>query len=161
MDRITQSLQAFLKSAKIQYQTLYNSDTGNKTGNPTSTSFHVRNSKDPRQSADIVIDIFPKDSQFFLSSHPKVVMLGEGNKIKALESRWNAIGMLTRISVSEEMGIIENDRFCFQLMLRGISDQNGLSKYVWQRYFDILKRDTFEAWNKMDALYMSEDFYSF
>lgn len=39
MDRITQSLQAYLKSAKIKYQTLFNSDTGNKNGNPTSTSF--------------------------------------------------------------------------------------------------------------------------
>lgn len=47
MDRITQSLQAYLKSAKIQYQPLYNSNTGNKKGNPTSTSFHIKNSEDP------------------------------------------------------------------------------------------------------------------
>ena len=88
MDRITQSLQTYLKSAKIQYQTLFNSDRGNKTGNPTSTSFHVRDSEDPGQITDIVIDIFPKDSQFFLSAHPRVVIDGEGkNRIKALETK--------------------------------------------------------------------------
>lgn len=64
MDSITQSLQAYLKSARIKYQTLFNSDTGNKTGNPTSTSFHVKNSENPSQVVDIVIDVFPKIVNF-------------------------------------------------------------------------------------------------
>ena len=153
MDRITQSLQAYLKSAKIHYQTLFNSDTGNKKGNPTSTSFHVKNSADPSQVADIVIDIFPKDSQFFLSAHPRIVIDGEEiGKIKALETKWNACGLFTRIRVSEEMGVVEDDRYCFSLMVQGISDPNGPSKYVWKRYIEILKSDTFQAWNKIVAL---------
>ena len=153
MDRITQSLQAYLKSAKIHYQTLFNSDTGNKKGNPTSTSFHVKNSAEPSQVADIVIDIFPKDSQLFLSAHPRVVIDGEGMaKIKSLENKWNACGLFTRIRVSEEMGVVEDDRYCFSLRLQGISDINGSSKYVWKRYIEILKRDTFEAWDKIAAL---------
>ena len=153
MDRITQSLQTYLKSANIRYQTLFNSDTGNKNGNPTSTSFHVKNSADPSQVADIVIDIFPKESQFFLSAHPRVVFEGEvADKIKALEIKWNACGLFTRISVSKEMGVVEDDRYCFSLRLQGISDLNGSSKYVWKRYIEILKRDTFEAWDKIAAL---------
>ena len=153
MDRITQSLQAYLKSAKIHYQTLFNSDTGNKKGNPTSTSFHVKNSADPSQVADIVIDIFPKDSQFFLSAHPRVVIGDEGmDSIKTLEIKWNACGLFTRIRVSEEMGVVEDDRYCFSLILQGISDPNGPSKYVWKRYIEMLKNDTFEAWNKLVAL---------
>ena len=153
MDRITQSLQTYLKSANIRYQTLFNSDTGNKNGNPTSTSFHVKNSADPRQVADIVIDIFPKESQFFLSAHPRVVFEGEvADKIKALELKWNACGLFTRISVSKEMGVVEDDRYCFSLRLQGISDLNGSSKYVWKRYIEILKRDTFDAWDKIAAL---------
>ena len=153
MDRITQSLQTYLKSANIRYQTLFNSDTGNKNGNPTSTSFHVKNSADPSQVADIVIDIFPKESQFFLSAHPRVVFEGEvADKIKALELKWNACGLFTRISVSKEMGVVEDDRYCFSLRLQGISDLNGSSKYVWKRYIEILKRDTFDAWDKIAAL---------
>ena len=153
MDRISQSLQTYLKSANIRYQTLFNSDTGNKNGNPTSTSFHVKNSADPSQVADIVIDIFPKESQFFLSAHPRVVFEGEvADKIKALENKWNACGLFTRISVSKEMGVVEDDRYCFSLRLQGISDLNGSSKYVWKRYIEILKRDTFEAWDKIAAL---------
>ena len=153
MDRITQSLQTYLKSANIRYQTLFNSDTGNKNGNPTSTSFHVKNSADPSQVADIVIDIFPKDSQFFLSAHPRVVILSEGmDKIKGLENKWNVCGLFTRISVSEEMGVTEDDRYCFSLRLQGISDLNGPSRYVWKRYIEILKSDTFQAWNKIVAL---------
>lgn len=153
MDRITQSLQAYLKSAKIHYQTLFNSDTGNKNGNPTSTSFHVKNSAAPSQVADIVIDIFPKDSQFFLSAHPRVVIDGEEiGKIKALETKWNACGLFTRINISKEMGVVEDDRYCFSLMVQSISDPNGPSKYVWKRYIEILKRDTFEAWDKIAAL---------
>lgn len=153
MDRITHSLQAYLKSARIKYQTLFNSDTGNKIGNPTSTSFHIKNSEDPGQVADIVIDIFPKECQFFLSAHPRVVIDGEGmDKIKALEIKWNACGLFTRISVSTEMGVVEADHYCFSLMLQGISDLNGSSKYIWKRYIEILKSDTFEAWNKIAAL---------
>ena len=152
MDIITQSLQAYLKSAKIHYQILFNSDTGNKNGNPTSTSFHVKNSADPIQVADIVIDIFPKESQFFLSAHPRVVFEGEvADKIKALEIKWNACGLFTRISVSKEMGVVEDDRYCFSLRLQGISDPNGTSKYVWKRYIEMLKNDIFEAWNKLVA----------
>ena len=153
MDRITQSLQTYLKSAKIRYQTLFNYDTGNKTGNPTSTCFHVKNSEDPGQITDIVIDIFPKDSQFFLSAHPRVVIDGEGkNRIKALEIKWNACGLFTRIRVSEEMGVVEDDLYCFSLILQGISEPNGPSKYVWKRYIEMLKNDTSEAWNKVVAL---------
>lgn len=153
MDRITQSLQTYLKSANIRYQALFNSDIGNKNGNPTSTSFHVKNSAAPSQVADIVIDIFPKDSQFFLSAHPRVVFDGIGmDKIKALETKWNACGLFTRINISEEMGVVEDDRYCFSLMVQGISDPNGPSKYVWKRYIEILKSDTFQAWNKIVTL---------
>ena len=153
MDRITQSLQTYLKSANIRYQTLFNSDTGNKNGHPTSTSFHVKNSADPSQVADIVIDIFPKDSQIFLSAHPRVVIWGEGiDKIKGLENKWNVCGLFTRISVSEEMGVVEDDHHCFSLRIQGISDPNGPSKYVWKRYIEMLKNDTFEAWDKIVAL---------
>lgn len=52
------------------------------------------------------------------------------DKIKALEIKWNACGLFTRISVSEEMGVVEDDRYCLQLILQGISDRNGLSNYV-------------------------------
>ena len=153
MDRITRSLHAYLKSAKIHYQTLFNSDTGNKNGNPTSTSFHVENLDDPGQFADIVIDIFPNNSQFFLSAHPRIIIDGEGmDKIKALETKWNACGLFTRIRVSEEMGVVEDNRYCFSLILQGISDPNGVSKYVWKRYIEMLKSDTFEAWNKIATL---------
>ena len=157
MDRITQSLQAYLKSAKIKFQTIFNSDTGNKNGNPTSTSFHVKNSAAPRQVADIVIDIFPRDSQIFLSAHPRIVIDSEEiGKIKALEIKWNACGLFTRIRVLEEMGVVEDDRYCFSLMIQGISDPNGPSKYVWKRYIEILKSDTFQAWNKIVALSRSK-----
>ena len=158
MDKITQSLQKYLKSAQIRYQTLFNSETGNKTGNPTSTSFHIKNSADTSQVADIVIDIFPRDSQIFLSAHPREVIYGEErDKIKAFESKWNACGLFTRISVSEEMGVFENNRYCFSLMVQGISDPNGPSKYVWRRYIELLKSDTFEAWDKIVALSMPKD----
>ena len=153
MDRITQSLQTYLKYANIRYQTLFNSDTGNKNGNPTSTSFHVKNSADTSQVADIVIIIFPKDSQFFLSAHPIVVILSEGmDKIKAMENKWNVCGLFTRICVSEETGVVENDRCCFSVILQGINDSNGPSKYFWKRNIEILKSDTFEAWDTIAAL---------
>lgn len=45
MDRITQSLQAYLKSAKIKYQTLFNSDTGNKMVIPLQQVFMLGTQK--------------------------------------------------------------------------------------------------------------------
>lgn len=74
------------------------------------------------------------------------------DKIKALEIKWNACGLFTRINVSEEMGVVDDDSYCFSLILQGISDLNGLSKYIWKRYIEILKNDTFEAWDKIAAL---------
>ena len=50
------------------------------------------------------------------------------------------------------MGVVEDDRYCFSLILQGISDPNGPSKYVWKRYVEMLKNDSFEAWNKIAAL---------
>ena len=49
------------------------------------------------------------------------------------------------------MGLLEDDRYCFSLRLQGIGDPNGTSKYVWKRYIEMLKNDTFEAWNKLVA----------
>lgn len=139
-------------------KTLYNSNTGNKKGNPTLKSFHIKNSEDPNQVADVIIDVFPKNSQIFFSAHPRGVIDSEGmDKIKALEIKWNACGLFTRISVSEEMGVVEDDRYCFQLILQGISERNGLSNYVWKRYIEILKSDTFEAWDKIATLSISDE----
>lgn len=98
------------------------------------------------------------NSQIFLSVHPRAVIDSEGmDKIKALEIKWNACGLFTRISVSEEMGVVEDDRYCFQLILQGISDRNGQSNYVWNRYIEILKSDTFGAWDKIATLSISDE----
>ena len=95
----------------------------------------------------------PRDSQIFLSAHPRIVIDGEEiGKIKALETKWNACGLFTRINISEEMGVVEDDRYYFSLVVQGISDPNGPSKYVWKRYIEILKSDTFQAWNKIVTL---------
>ena len=79
------------------------------------------------------------------------------DKIKAMENKWNVCGLFTRISVSEEIGVTEDERYCFSLRFQGISDLNGPSRYVWKRYIEILKSDTFEAWNKIAALSFAED----
>ncbi|MBD5182329.1 MAG: hypothetical protein HDS99_00865 [Bacteroidales bacterium] len=153
MDRITQSLQTFLKSSKTQYQTVFNSGTENKKSPPTATSFLVKNPKDPNQAADITIYIFPKNSIFILTSQPIAFIDGKGiDKIKELKIKWNMNELFSRISV---LGMDDEEDGCyrFSLTLYGVSDPDGSSKYVWMRYIEMLKSETFDAWKAIAALY--------
>ncbi len=152
MDRITQSLQAYLKSAKIQYQTLFNSDTGNKNGNPTSTSFHVKNSEDPNRVADIVIDVYPEDGSFNIEAFPRYVFTDKYlEKVRTLENKWNRTGMFTSLIVEEEEGVVEPDCYCFHILIRGFSDPSGMTEYLWSRYLKEAEDGTWLAWNKIVA----------
>ena len=63
MDRITQSLQAYLKSAKIKYQTLFNSDT---QGGKTKTEVRLAN-ESVWLPADQMAELFQRDKNQYLS----------------------------------------------------------------------------------------------
>ena len=142
MDSITKSLKEFLDSVNISHTTMYNTDCGNKIGNPTSTCFICECENDSEREMSVVIDIYPDDQMFFLSVHPHVI-IEEGNiaQMQALEMKWNKSGFMSTLVTEEEKGVIQPNVYCFKLMVCGFCGENGLENSVWKRYIENIKQE--------------------
>ena len=146
MDKITQSLLSYLNSSTIPHRTLYNSDCGRKNGNPTSTCF-------TRRTMSIVIDIYPDDKVFYLSSHPYIMFNNVHlSKIRELETKWNRIGTKSTLIIDEDQGTAMPGRYSFKLSSYGFCGQNGIEKDIWKRYINNLVSATFEAKKLIDEI---------
>lgn len=153
MDGITQSLQRYLRSENLKFTTFFNSDTGLKSGNPTSTTFYLSNEDNDEQTIDVIIDIFPETNQFFLSAHPRFVIDSIFYKsLKDYERHWNDSGMHCRLSISEGHDTYETNHCCFSIAIQGLCDPVGLTDYVWERYIVLAEMETFSAWEEIDDL---------
>ena len=145
MYKITESLKKYLDSVGIPHQTLFNSDGGLDMGYPTSTCFYLENEDSHWPRISFIVDIFPKDSVFYISACP---MWRCDEKDMALlepfKAKWNRCGMRTSL-VFEERGITVLNAYCFYLGLFGICDSDGLGKNMWKRYFEIVVADTYTA----------------
>lgn len=158
MDEITQSLQRYLKSANLEFATLFNSDCGRKFGNPTSTTFHLTNKENDELTLDVIIDIFPESNQFFLTTHPRVVIDSEYREsLKAFEEHWNKSDRLTRLTTSKEYGINDLDQYCFQISTQGLCDPKGLTNYIWESYIALAETETFSVWEVIADFPSSDD----
>lgn len=145
MDRITESLQSYLKSAKIPYKTMFNGE-----GESTSTVIHIQNPNDKDEIIDIVIDVYPEDGHFSIDAYPRYVFTENHlEKVRSLENEWNRTGMFTSLIVEEEDGVEEPDCYCFHILIRGISDPSGMTKYLWERYLKEAEDSTWLAWEKI------------
>lgn len=152
MDRITQSLQSYLKSAKIPYRTMFNTEGGAVEGESTSTVIHIPNPDDDEQVIDMVIDVYPEDGNFNIEAFPRYVFTEQYlGKIRAFENKWNRMGMFTTIKVEEEDGVEELDCYCFHSLIRGLSEPSGMSEYLWSRYLKVAEENTWLAWDKIVA----------
>ena len=150
MDKITESLKKYLDSAGISHQTSFKSDGGLNMGYPTSTCFHR---EDLPQRMSIVVDIFPKENQFYITSSPMVVVSDRNiDKLRDFESKWNRSGMMTTLATKEEDGVLELDVYCFTLNLCGFCDNNGLEEMIWRKYLERVENETWEAWEKVSEI---------
>ena len=153
MDKITESLKKYLDAAGITHQTFFNSDGGLNMECPTSTCFHRGNERilGPRMS--IVVDIFPEENQFHITSCPMVVF-GDSNigELSDFESKWNRCSMMTSLVVKEAQGVTMLDSYCFTLFLSGFCDSNGLAETIWKKYIERIEYDTFLAWKKVGEI---------
>lgn len=152
MDRITQSLQAYLKSAEIPFKTMFNAECCAVKGESTSTVIHIQNSDDVEQTVDIVIDVYPEAGNFNIEAYPRYVFTKKYlKKVRTIENKWNRTGMFTSLIVEEEDGVEEPDCYCFHIVIRGICDPSGLSEYLWSRYLKEAGDSTWLAWKKIVA----------
>lgn len=142
MDSLTKSLRKYLDSVKISHTTMYNTDCGNKIGNPTSTCFICECGNNTDREVSIVIDIYPMDYMFFLSAYPNVIISRENiDKMHALEMKWNRSGFMSTLVIEEEKGVVMPDIYCFKLTTCGFSGENGLEDSVWKRYIDKIEQE--------------------
>lgn len=142
MDSITKSLREYLDSVQISHMTMYNTDCGKKTGNPTSTCFIYECVKNPVRKMSIVIDIYPEDQMFFLSAHPHVIFDDKNiDQLQAFETKWNRSGFMTSLVIEEERGVVMPDTYCFKLTACGFSGESGLEESVWKRYIEKIKQE--------------------
>lgn len=152
MDRITRSLQSYLKSSKIPYKTMFNAEGGAIEGEPTSTVIHIQNPDNHEEIIDIVIDVYPEDGNFNIEAFPRYVFTEQYlEKVRAIENKWNRTGMFTSLIVDEEEGVVEPDCYSFSTLIRGISDPSGMSEYLWSRYLKEAEDNTWLAWKKIVA----------
>ena len=150
MDKITESLKNYLDAAGIPHQTIFNSDGGLRGDYPTSTCFHR---EDLPQRMSIVVDIFPKQNEFYITSSPMVVLSG-GNmdKLRDFESKWNCCGMMTTLAIQEEYGVPEQDVYCFSLCLSGFCNSDGLEEMIWRKYLERVEKEAWDAWEKVSEI---------
>ena len=151
MDKITESLKNYLDAAGIPHQTIFNSKNSLNKEYPTSTCFHR---EDLPQRMSIVVDIFPEENKFYITSSPMVVLSG-GNmdRLRDFESKWNRCGMMTTLTIEEENGVLEPDVvYCFTLGLSGFCDSNGLEETIWRKYLERVENDTWSAWDKVSEI---------
>lgn len=142
MDSITKSLREYLDSVKISHTTMYNTDGGNKIGNPTSTCFICECENNAEREMSIVVDIYPMDCMFILSAYPSVIISNENiDRMHAFEIKWNRLGFMTSLMIEEERGVIMPDTYCFKLTACGYSGENGLEESVWKRYIEKIKQE--------------------
>lgn len=146
MDKITNSLQNYLKKRRIKSKSMFNADVEFRLEEQTSTVFHVTRKFD-KLKMSVVIDIYPKDKTVYLSAHPwDLFDNSRMDELKSLESKWNGIGMFTTLSIEEEKGVIEPDRYCFQLTAKFLADKEGLSFTLWDKYIKLLIKESLDAW---------------
>ena len=56
------------------------------------------------------------------------------------------------LTIEEENGVIEPDKYCFHLTGRIIVDNNGLSTHLWEKYIKNIIDDTLDAWAECDKI---------
>lgn len=152
MDLITRSLQNYLRSNLIKHKTIYNTDGCACMQEGTSTIFHVTRIIDEAKMS-IVADVYPQDNLIYISAHPWAVFNeNKLDKLKNFEQKWNKIGMFSTLTIEEENGVIEPDKYCFHLTGRIIVDNNGLSTHLWEKYIKNIIDDTLDAWAECDKI---------
>lgn len=142
MDQITKSLQNYLTKNRIRFKSMFNRRRDCRLDDQTSTVFHI-NSELDNVKMSIVIDIYPKDKMVYLSVHPWDVF--DNNKmdeLKVFVNKWNNNSMFSTLSIEEEKGVIEPDRFCFQLTGRLLAEKEGLSFKLWENYLKLIVKET-------------------
>ncbi|MDE5857135.1 MAG: hypothetical protein K2H32_02090 [Muribaculaceae bacterium] len=118
----------------------------------TSTIFHVTRIIDEAKIS-IVTDVYPQDHLVYISAHPWTVFNeSDLDELKIFEQKWNKIGMFSTLTIEEERGVIEPDKYCFHLTGRIITDKNGLGTQLWGKYIENLIKETLDAWAECDKI---------
>lgn len=147
MDIITLSLQQYFEEEDIPFRT----EGGASDGDSTFTVIHIQN--EDGYVVDLTIDIYPEDGNFIIKGCPRYVFDVEYlDNIRAFENKWNRTGMLSSIIVKEETGVVEPDSYTFELLVRGISEEIGMSGKLWHRYIGVAVNSTWDAWAQIDAI---------
>lgn len=152
MDKITDSLHLYLKKSRVRFNTIFNNDRRTRLEELTSTVFHITRNID-RQKMTAIIDISPKDYTIYLTFYPFVNFSNEKMmEIKKFLNKWNRIGMFSSLTIEEEKGVIEPERYCFNLTSKILSENVGLSCQLWERYLNLLIKESLEAWHRFDII---------
>ncbi|MDE7154853.1 MAG: hypothetical protein K2N79_01020 [Muribaculaceae bacterium] len=152
MDLITKSLQNHLRLNDVKYKTIYNTEGAAIMQEGTSTIFHVTRIIDEAKIS-IVTDVYPQDHLVYISAHPWTVFNeSDLDELKIFEQKWNKIGMFSTLTIEEERGVIEPDKYCFHLTGRIITDKNGLGTQLWGKYIENLIKETLDAWAECDKI---------
>lgn len=153
MDKITESLQSFLRKKHIRYQTMFNSTEHWGLSNMTSTCFHLTKGNFGAYIS-FVIDIDPGNGKFYLSSYPADVIDQAKilNEIRSYVNQWNRSGNPFKLILEEEKGIPEPNVFCISLYFNGIAPIDGMGTKQWEHYIRAMYQECLRAWNKVDEI---------
>lgn len=152
MDKITKSLQSYLKKNGIKFKSMFDADTRSRLEEQTSTVFHITRKIDEVKMA-VIIDIYPKDQYVFLSILPFFVFSDDKmSELKAVENKWNRTGTFSTLSIEEERGVIEAYKYCFKLSSWILAENNGLSHQLWKKYLELIIEETLDAWEMFEKI---------
>ncbi|MDE7386689.1 MAG: hypothetical protein K2N28_06080 [Muribaculaceae bacterium] len=160
MDKITKSLQIYLKMRGIKFKSMFNIDTPTRLEEQTSTVFHITRTID-KVKMSIVIDVYSKDNTVYLSAYPWFVFSDEKmEELKVFENKWNGVGMFSTLTIEEERGVIEPNKYCFRMTSRILSEENGLNHQLWKKYIELIIKESIDAWEMFDKIINPALFYS-
>lgn len=163
MDKITKSLKKYLDSAGIPHQTLFNSEDETDMACSTSTCFHLKNIDNPQQRMLVVVNIYPRNKDFWIQSYPiEVFRANNPDKLRAFEAKWNRGSGLVmtnlRIAQTKKRYITTPNHYYFQLNLFSFCDSDGLRKTIWEKYIEQIENATELAWENINEILRLDEF---
>lgn len=134
MDPITKSLQIYLKDADISFFTNEELEVNVTYINGMSIHFN---------KTDIfMIEVNPKLQSVKFAFQP-YILFGKNSfsKIQELKLTWNTSRRFMTLSINNEKFGDFDELYDVQFSFKILCDCTGLTRLLWKRYFDVLRRE--------------------
>ena len=143
MDRITKSLQDYLKTSDIKFEATKNKDTSNCK---TSTFFELSDTNNSK-TMTVLVEVSPETHTIYITVSPHIININKDIEIlKCFEAEWNHSQRLTSLSIVKESIDDFYKWYNIQLYSVILSDGIGLTRLLWHKYLDVFFNETLQIW---------------